>query len=290
MKRFSEYITDSPIDEQLFSIDNEMVFESTFLSRLADWIGGNSKDIVNKVKEYKKDLFNFKDNVKRAYNGYIANLKNDNKLSKEEQQETLGKVINTNPKDIPSEVSKMYKDSKVKDSPAMAYLYAFALELAKETGDKQSERILKQALDSISSDVKKEARKNVEEEVAANNDKKEETPEEEPGKASTDTVKTDNKIDDKVEKIVEKDPIETLSDRSNIDINKLQSAIYSMMTKKDGEVKWPLDNANDVILGLSAIVCGGMLIKNEEVRGKILRACGIKFDKEFITQISKNIE
>ena len=154
-------------------------------------------------------------------------------------------------------------------------------------------KTLDNALSSIPSNIKKLA-KNIWDKAKSfvnKNKENEETPDngEKPNTGET-PIPKDNEVKTEVEKVASEDPIKTLSNQANIDNKKLEGAVYQMMLNKDGEIKWNLDNTNNIMIGISAIICGCVLIDNEEVKKNILTACGIQSGEEFINKISNTVE
>lgn len=280
MKTFSEYIE---------AHINEDILNEGFITNVAKWLGKTE----NKFTSIVNDLKNFGKKVKLAYGGLSANLLNkEDSLSEDERRRIINEINDRRPgkeqyEYIQKEWNNHNGEKEYKTSGFMTYVLVYGKELAVDEKDNNARTFFDQALKSISDETKnnaKEIRDNAKDDKAEDNNEQvtstEEKPAENPNKEAEQQVRA----------ATESDPIKSLSEKASIDTKKLEKALYEMMLNSEGDIKWDLNNANDTMLGLSAIICGGMLIKNEDVYNKILEACGIKFGKEFVEKISNKTE
>ena len=309
MKRFSEieYFDDNDllIDESLDeNIDLYEIDEGVDFLNLAKVLG----DKLQSARSAMNDIKKFGKNVKLSFKGFNANLTNKNdKLDIDTRTKIYNEINDTH--DLNDKVNKIIdiwnngiNNNETKqqflNSGFATYMLLYGKQLAADDKYKSNEKnnqikTLDNALSSIPSNIKKLA-KNIWDKAKSfvnKNKENEETPDngEKPNNGETPTPK-DNEVKTEVEKVASEDPIKTLSNQANIDNKKLEGAVYQMMLNKDGEIKWNLDNTNNIMIGISAIICGCVLIDNEEVKKNILTACGIQSGEEFINKISNTVE
>ena len=310
MKRFSEieYFDDNDllIDESLDeNIDLYEIDEGVDFLNLAKVLG----DKLQSARSAMNDIKKFGKNVKLSFKGFNANLTNKNdKLDIDTRTKIYNEINDTH--DLNDKVNKIIdiwnngiNNNETKqqflNSGFATYMLLYGKQLAADDKYKSNEKnnqikTLDNALSSIPSNIKKLAKNIWDKAKSFVNNKKEnseETPDngEKPNTGET-PIPKDNEVKTEVEKVASEDPIKTLSNQANIDNKKLEGAVYQMMLNKDGEIKWNLDNTNNIMIGISAIICGCVLIDNEEVKKNILTACGIQSGEEFINKISNTVE
>jgi len=210
MKTFKEYISNVRFisEVMLYESETDMIVEGSFLKKLANWFGSTAGKITNKLREYQNDLVNFNKNVQTAFNGYAANSINDKSLSKETTQKHLDTITSVKPEEIPAKVVEIYNDNKndpkYKASPSMAYLYLYALEIAKEKGDTENQKTLQDAFDSIPTDIKKQAAENLKTERSENKKNEEQTSLNNSESSNSEQTINPKEEPEKVEQVVDK--------------------------------------------------------------------------------------
>ena len=261
MRTLIDYIYDwkqKQITEEMF-VESEviMINEGTFLKKLANWLGGLGGKLTAKIKEYQNDLVDFGKNVQTAFNGYVANTVNDKSLPKETTQKNLELITSAKPEEIPAKVVEIYNnnknDAKFKNSPATAYLYLYALEIAKEKGDTENQKTLQEAFDSIPNDIKKQAAENLKSERSNNvPDEKqtEEKPTETGEQQTVDPQKEPEKVEEIVDKVAENDKITELAKEAQIkDIEKLKDFVTQKLKDTGKEFN------EETVQGLLVMIC-----------------------------------
>lgn len=310
MKRFSEIeyfddndlLIDESLDENIYLYE---IDEGVDFLNLAKVLG----DKLQSARSAMNDIKKFSKNVKLSFKGFNANLTNKNdKLDIDTRTKIYNEINDTH--DLNDKVNKIIdiwnngiNNNETKqqflNSGFATYMLLYGKQLASDDKYKSNEKnnqikTLDNALSSIPSGIKKLA-KNVWDKAKSFVNKNKENNEEpsnnveKPNNGETPTPK-DDEVKTEVEKVASEDPIKTLSNQANIDNKKLEGAVYQMMLNKDGEIKWNLDNTNNIMIGISAIICGCVLIDNEEVKKNILTACGIQSGEEFINKISNTVE
>ena len=263
MRRLTEYIVDwkqkQITEAMLFESEMYMITEGTFLKKFANWLGSLGGKMTAKIKEYQKDLVDFGKNVQTAFNGYVANSINDDSLPKETAQQNLEIITSAKPEEIPSKIAEIYNNNKndanFKNSPTTAYLYLYGLEIAKEKGDAENQKILQDAFDSIPADVKKKAAENLKAERAENvPDKPEEAKPEEnkpaEGQETVDPKKEPEKVEEIVDKVAEDDKITELAKEAQIkDIGKLKDFVTQKLKDSGKEFN------EETVQGLLVMIC-----------------------------------
>ena len=121
---------------EMSSVEGDLILESTFFSRFAKFLGSKASQIKKRWEEYKKDFINFPDNVKKAFNGFMANANvEDDKLPSDKRQDIIDQVTAKKIEDIPTTVTELIKNNKTdpnfKNSATAAYLTALGINIAK---------------------------------------------------------------------------------------------------------------------------------------------------------------
>lgn len=142
--------------------------------------------------------------------------------------------------------------------------------------------------------MEKEVKQEKEKETSSNTDVPQKTPSSSEGTPDKTGETTDGGskettvTEPAVKSNVKKDPLAELIEQAQIDKDKLATEVYALAGDKS---KWKLDDADNVILGLSSIICGAILIQNgstdADTSNKVLNTCGIGNFKEFIGKIKK---
>ena len=315
MKNLTQYLKENLIKDDFCNLDGDLIVESTFLSRFASWLGGKGGRIVKRFNEYKKDFKDMGKNISNAFNGFLANVNNeDDSIPSDKRQEIVDKVASTNKiDDIIQLTQQLYEENKddqnFSKSSTMAYLYALGINIAKAKHDTEGEKKLREAFDKIPSDVKKKASDNLKEEVEKNkpegtqseNNKPSETSEEQPKQEETSSEEhtpdnNGNEVEKKTEEIVDdvvkQDDIQKAAEKASIEIDTLKNKIIYIINDLNADNKEVnIDELDDLSRAIAEIICGAKTIQgNENINNDILSKYKIGDLEEFIKTINNKKE
>ena len=304
MKLFSQIESDIVLDE---FIDEGLLdfISDIFGSKAARISGGikkfakNSKELPIKVRAiYKITVSSIKDIVDKNEKVAVEEL-----LSSYKEAESIDEIATLN--------YKYLKTNRFNNSKFTYNLIYFTKELCVQSKNPQVRNYINELSDiskkqKVSTNIEKKSEEIVKkvkdskkkekpiEEPSKKEEpsKEEEKPIEEPSKEEEKSAFTNDDNDTKEEEVIDKEkvkeiinenPIKFLAQKVNIDSDKL----YNIMFQKVADDKSLIDNADDIIMGLSAITCGALLIKNNEKMKTILKDIGIDDSENFMKNIEK---
>ena len=220
---------------EMSSIEGDLILESTFFSRFAKFLGSKASQIKKRWEEYKKDFINFPDNVKKAFNGFMANANvEDDKLPSDKRQDIIDQVTAKKIEDIPTTVTELIKNNKTdpnfKNSATAAYLTALGINIAKAKGNTEALNELQQFFKEIPSDVKKQASDNFKQAVNDNkptegdNNGGEQT-EGDGNNTQQTSEETQKKTEEVVDNVVQQEEIKQAAEKANINTEELKTKI-----------------------------------------------------------------
>lgn len=224
MKSIHQYLEQNLLLTEFYNFTGDVIITESFISRLAKLLGSKARKLIDSLKDTKKDLVRFPEDVKKAFNGFTANIANpDDKLQAKQRQELVERVSKTKIDDITDMIKQYYSDNKnntaTKNSPMVAYLYALGVNVAKANNDKESLKTMEEAFRSIPNDVKKKAADFFKQEVS-NNDGNEEQQENSPEAEKT---------KEEIEKVVQQEEIAKPAKEANISLGQLESKIFDIL-------------------------------------------------------------
>lgn len=278
---------------EMSSIEGDLILESTFFSRFAKFLGSKASQIKKRWEEYKKDFINFPDNVKKAFNGFMANANvEDDKLPSDKRQDIIDQVTAKKIEDIPTTVTELIKNNKTdpnfKNSATAAYLTALGINIAKAKGNTEALNELQQFFKEIPSDVKKQASDNFKQAV---NDNKPAEGEEQAQDGGNNTEQTSEEIQKKTEEVVDnvvqQKEIKQAAEKANINIEELKTKIMYIINDLNNDNKdVDIDELDDLSAAIAEIICGAKTIQgNEKINNDILTKYKIGNLEEFIKSI-----
>ena len=280
-RTFAEFVEFNDID----FFNEEFILESSFISRVANWLGDKGKNFNSVVT----DLKHFPKKVKLAYGGMNANLiSKDEKLPKDKRKEIIN---NLNDKKVGSEqieyLKTVWKENSdnedFKKSGFMVYALLYGKELAQNENDKESVTFFDRGIKSIDNETLKNAKE------ARNNEKSAED-QEDNNPSVIDKGEEINKeeVKDDIESKVNNDPLLELSKISKLDSKKLKESI-TYLVYKDNKDK-STEDFDKMITGLGAIICGAKILGDDEkLNNDILKGWGIESIKVLVDEIMKEI-
>lgn len=232
MKSIHQYLEQNLLLTEFYNFTGEVIITESFISRLAKLLGSKARKLIDSLKDTKKDLVRFPEDVKKAFNGFTANIANpEDKLQPKQRQELVERVSKTKIDDITDMIKQYYSDNKnntaAKNSPMVAYLYALGVNVAKANNDKESLKTMEEAFRSIPNDVKKKAADFFKQEVS-NNDGNEEQQENSPEAEKT---------KEEIEKVVQQEEIAKPAQEAGIELKKLTEKIYDIISSHSEENK-----------------------------------------------------
>lgn len=297
MKSIVEYARErqqqiTQLNEMSF-IEGDLILESTFFSRFAKFLGSKASQIKKRWEEYKKDFINFPDNVKKAFNGFMANANvEDDKLPSDKRQDIIDQVTSKKIEDIPTTVTELIKNNKTdpdfKNSATAAYLTALGINIAKAKGNTEALNELQQFFKEIPNDVKKQASDNFKQAV---NDNKPTEGEEQAQDGGNNTEQTSEEIQKKTEEVVDnvvqQAEIKQAAEKANINTEELKTKIMYIINDLNNDNKdVDIDELDDLSAAIAEIICGAKTIQgNEKINNDILTKYKIGNLEEFIKSI-----
>lgn len=278
---------------EMSSVEGDLILESTFFSRFAKFLGSKASQIKKRWEEYKKDFINFPDNVKKAFNGFMANANvEDDKLPSDKRQDIIDQVTAKKIEDIPTTVTELIKNNKTdpnfKNSATAAYLTALGINIAKAKGNTEALNELQQFFKEIPSDVKKQASDNFKQAV---NDNKPAESEEQAQDGGNNTEQTSEEIQKKTEEVVDnvvqQKEIKQAAEKANINTEELKIKIMYIINDLNNDNKdVDIDELDDLSAAIAEIICGAKTIQgNEKINNDILTKYKIGNLEEFIKSI-----
>ena len=278
---------------EMSSIEGDLILESTFFSRFAKFLGSKASQIKKRWEEYKKDFINFPDNVKKAFNGFMANTNvEDDKLPSDKRQDIIDQVTSKKIEDIPTTVTELIKNNKTdpdfKNSATAAYLTALGINIAKAKGNTEALNELQQFFKEIPNDVKKQASDNFKQAV---NDNKPAEGEEQAQDGGNNTEQTPEEIQKKTEEVVDnvvqQAEIKQAAEKANINTEELKTKIMYIINDLNNDNKdVDIDELDDLSAAIAEIICGAKTIQgNEKINNDILTKYKIGNLEEFIKSI-----
>ena len=278
---------------EMSSVEGDLILESTFFSRFAKFLGSKASQIKKRWEEYKKDFINFPDNVKKAFNGFMANANvEDDKLPSDKRQDIIDQVTAKKIEDIPTTVTELIKNNKTdpnfKNSATAAYLTALGINIAKAKGNTEALNELEQFFKEIPSDVKKQASDNFKQAV---NDNKPAEGEEQAQDGGNNTEQTSEEIQKKTEEVVDnvvqQKEIKQAAEKANINTEELKTKIMYIINDLNNDNKdVDIDELDDLSAAIAEIICGAKTIQgNEKINNDILTKYKIGNLEEFIKSI-----
>ena len=278
---------------EMSSVEGDLILESTFFSRFAKFLGSKASQIKKRWEEYKKDFINFPDNVKKAFNGFMANANvEDDKLPSDKRQDIIDQVTAKKIEDIPTTVTELIKNNKTdpnfKNSATAAYLTAIGINIAKAKGNTEALNELQQFFKEIPSDVKKQASDNFKQAV---NDNKPAEGEEQAQDGGNNTEQTSEEIQKKTEEVVDnvvqQKEIKQAAEKANINTEELKTKIMYIINDLNNDNKdVDIDELDDLSAAIAEIICGAKTIQgNEKINNDILTKYKIGNLEEFIKSI-----
>ena len=278
---------------EMSSVEGDLILESTFFSRFAKFLGSKASQIKKRWEEYKKDFINFPDNVKKAFNGFMANANvEDDKLPSDKRQDIIDQVTAKKIEDIPTTVTELIKNNKTdpnfKNSATAAYLTALGINIAKAKGNTEALNELQQFFKEIPSDVKKQASDNFKQAV---NDNKPAEGEEQAQDGGNNTEQTSeeiqNKTEEVVDNVVQQKEIKQAAEKANINTEELKTKIMYIINDLNNDNKdVDIDELDDLSAAIAEIICGAKTIQgNEKINNDILTKYKIGNLEEFIKSI-----
>lgn len=288
---------------EMSSIEGDLILESTFFSRLAKFLGSKANQIKKRWEEYKKDFINFPDNVKKAFNGFMANANDEgDKLPSDKRQDIIDQVTSKKVEDIPTTVAELIKNNKTdpdfKNSATAAYLTALGINIAKAKGNTEALNELQQFFKEIPTDVKKKASDNFKQAVNDNKPTEggeqtqdggnggEQTEGEGNGTEQT-SEETQKKTEEVAAQVVQQEEIKQAAEKANINTDELKNKIMYIINDLNNDNKdVDVDELDDLCMAIAEIICGAKTIQgNEKINNDILTKYKIGNLEEFIKSI-----
>lgn len=282
---------------EMSSVEGDLILESTFFSRFAKFLGSKASQIKKRWEEYKKDFINFPDNVKKAFNGFMANANvEDDKLPSDKRQDIIDQVTAKKIEDIPTTVTELIKNNKTdpdfKNSATAAYLTALGINIAKAKGNTEALNELQQFFKEIPSDVKKQASDNFKQAVNDNkptegdNNGAEQT-EGDGNNTQQTSEETQKKTEEVVDNVVQQEEIKQAAEKANINTEELKTKIMYIINDLNNDNKdVDIDELDDLSAAIAEIICGAKTIQgNEKINNDILTKYKIGNLEEFIKSI-----
>lgn len=240
MKSIHQYLEQNLLLTEFYNFNGDVIITESFISRLAKLLGSKARKLIDSLKDTKKDLVRFPEDVKKAFNGFTANIANpDDKLQPKQRQEIVERVSKTKIEDITDMIKQYYSDNKnnaaAKNSPMVAYLYALGVNVAKANNDKEGLKEMEEAFRSIPNDVKKKAADFFKQEVS-NNDSNEEQQDDSPEA---------EKAKEEIEKVVQQEEIAKPAKEANISLEQLKTKIFDILADHNGVNYEIADNKMD---------------------------------------------
>lgn len=278
---------------EMSSIEGDLILESTFFSRFAKFLGSKASQIKKRWEEYKKDFINFPDNVKKAFNGFMANANvEDDKLPSDKRQDIIDQVTSKKIEDIPTTVTELIKNNKTdpdfKNSATAAYLTALGINIAKAKGNTEALNELQQFFKEIPNDVKKQASDNFKQAVNDNKPTEGEEQAQDGGNNTQQTSEeTQKKTEEVVDNVVQQEEIKQAAEKANINTEELKTKIMYIINDLNNDNKdVDIDELDDLSAAIAEIICGAKTIQgNEKINNDILTKYKIGNLEEFIKSI-----
>lgn len=282
---------------EMSSVEGDLILESTFFSRFAKFLGSKASQIKKRWEEYKKDFINFPDNVKKAFNGFMANANvEDDKLPSDKRQDIIDQVTAKKIEDIPTTVTELIKNNKTdpdfKNSATAAYLTALGINIAKAKGNTEALNELQQFFKEIPSDVKKQASDNFKQAVNDNKPTEDdnnggEQTEGDGNNTQQTSEETQKKTEEVVDNVVQQEEIKQAAEKANINTEELKTKIMYIINDLNNDNKdVDIDELDDLSAAIAEIICGAKTIQgNEKINNDILTKYKIGNLEEFIKSI-----
>ena len=282
---------------EMSSVEGDLILESTFFSRFAKFLGSKASQIKKRWEEYKKDFINFPDNVKKAFNGFMANANvEDDKLPSNKRQDIIDQVTAKKIEDIPTTVTELIKNNKTdpdfKNSATAAYLTALGINIAKAKGNTEALNELQQFFKEIPSDVKKQASDNFKQTVNDNkptegDNNGDEQTEGDGNNTQQTSEETQKKTEEVVDNVVQQEEIKQAAEKANINTEELKTKIMYIINDLNNDNKdVDIDELDDLSAAIAEIICGAKTIQgNEKINNDILTKYKIGNLEEFIKSI-----
>lgn len=276
---FLKKIEESAFDYD-YDIDDESINEG--LGNILGNIAGKFSNFLRKIKGFGPKVGNVMTITAKS----ITSIDSD-----EEQQKAKDLIASyDNCKDTDDIIKVNVKylkdnpDTKSKFNTGLITSTILMIRKSKKEESKQYEKELTDMLAKQDEVIKKDLKKDMDK-----LDK--ETPKsEEPQKKGegNETPETKEEAEKKVEEVTSKDIIEPLTKAAGINVKQLRQVVTGMIIDDNGKL-YDLNDFDNAVTGLCAIISGVQLIKNEDVANNILTACGIDY-KEFKEKLKTALE
>lgn len=268
-------------------LDNDTLISEGLLDSISNFFG-KGIDTISGIKTFGKGISDLPAKTKLVYKLTMSSIKD---IVDEDEKEAV-KALLEKYKSVSSldEIATInYKYLSRREFPNSKFTSNLIL-LTKELCIKSKNRQVKGYLNELFNLGKKSSIEDIERKIEQEvKTKKEVEPEikkeikkEEKPKEDTDS-KPKEITKEEVVKVVKTDPIKELCDKANID----KGNLYNVMFQHVADDKSLRDNADDVIIGLSAIVCGALILKDNIEIKPILQAIGLNDNDEFIKNLEK---
>lgn len=284
MKEFLTYINEK---QMIYEFSNNEILTEGILKKLADWLGGGSASLYNKVNNFYDELYNLPDNILKAFNGAIAcsspKVKFKSDISDDEKQKTIETILDGGKDKMLENIVKIAKehgdDEEYQKDPMYVSLYVAGINYAREKKDSESEKILLDAFNKVSDDVKKQALQ-IQKETPLPDDGKDNNNDDK----TVDDKKVDDIVDDVIDDIDDKEKQKKLDDISQ----KIHDKIVKIL-KENGQKFKHLDIYN-FAEELAKYFIGEIELKdckliNDESLNKYLIKDLEKFKEEILSEI-----
>ena len=287
MKTLGEYINKSFIDDPLLKAIDESAFDYDYNIEDDTTIDEGLGSFLGKVVGKGSNLF-------RIINGCGPKLINvmqitaksittiDDEEESKKAQELLKSYDDCKDTDDIIKVNVKYlKDNPNANSKFNTGLIVSTVRMirkSKKEESKQYEKELVEMLDKQDEAIKKDLKKDMDK-LAKDTQKKGE---------GNETPETTEQAEKEVKGVISKDIIEPLTKAAGINVKQLRQVVTGMIIDDNGKL-YDLNDFNNVVTGLCAIISGVQLIKNEDVANNILTACGVDY-KEFQEKLKTALE
>lgn len=270
------------------------IIEEGILSILSNIFGDTSGKVVGGLKRFTKNSKSLPNKIKLIYKLTISSLNDivdeEEKISAEEllasykDTEDIDEIAKLNydylkknrfPKSK-FNFNLMYLTKEICFSSKNPQIRDYGKDLSKLASNSKVNTGIENKVENELKDTKKEVTKK---EVT----KKEEPKVEDKPKEEIKEQPSEEISKKEIEKVVKTDPIKELCEKVNIDSSKL----YNVMFQHVADDKSLQDNADDIIIGLSAITCGALILKNNLDIKPILKSVGLNDNDEFIKNLEK---
>lgn len=268
-------------------IDNEQLMTEGFIDKLANFFGGGLGKVKGGITAFTREVKNLPEKTKQLYKITMHSLTDiSDPKEKKAAQALIDRYSSCSTVDDLCIANIDYLNTN--DFPKSKFsteLVVLTNDMRKKyTGqlsDEVKEWDAKAALQKLDQDTKNEVLARIKDAAAQGAEQK-------PAEQSGEGEKTPPVEQDKVEQVVKEDPIKSLADKANVDTQKLSAEVMRMLPDKEN---WNADKADDIIAGLSSIVCGALSIQDAvgdlNLAKTILANSGVTNPEEFIKAIQK---